>query len=230
MSARDDNGSGWHGGGGSFHNGGGGLGNGGVGGGRGGGGWGGGAGYNGGYQAHYGLNTGNTWHGNTAFGQAGGNVQGYGTRQGYGQITNLRKPDGTPMMPPAPAHPAAAVAAAPAVSVAAVPGLLGGVPVAPTIEEPLPPVVAPPVPSQPLQYTFGPRPIPMGQYAYDNLSIFSSGPPRYDQGYGFGTAHANSIVGNPAFGYGSAGTIGNYASSQVNRPAKGDFGHGSIWR
>jgi len=80
MSARDNNGSDWHGGGGSINNGGGGLGNGGIGGGMGVGGWGGGAGYNGGAQSRTGLTTGTEWKGNTAFGRPGSMATGYATR------------------------------------------------------------------------------------------------------------------------------------------------------
>lgn len=58
----------------------GGLGNGGIGGGMGGGGMGGGAGRNGGIGSNTGMQTGGTWHGNTAYGRAGGNVQAYGMR------------------------------------------------------------------------------------------------------------------------------------------------------
>lgn len=79
MSARDDFGSnagtsrGYAGGAG-------GLGNGGVGGGMGGGFQGGGAARNGGIGSSTGLTTGNTWHGNSAFGRAGGMAQAYGMR------------------------------------------------------------------------------------------------------------------------------------------------------
>lgn len=86
----------------------GGLGNGGIGGGMGGGHRGGGAGYNGGIGSRTGLTTGKDWHGNTAFGRAGGNVQAYGTRDArsldragmgptVGSFGNFRTPTGQAM-------------------------------------------------------------------------------------------------------------------------------------
>lgn len=136
MSARDDFGSdaGRPGGRGGSN---GGLANGGVGGGRGGGGGGGGAGRNGGYGSHTGLNTGNQWHGNTAFGRPGGNVQAYGTRRPNGQMTNLKDPYGRPLNPAPAANPAQPIQNRPP----AVPGLLAQppVPAGYPIEEPLPP-------------------------------------------------------------------------------------------
>lgn len=44
-----------------------------------------------------GLNTGKTWHGNTAFGPAGGVARGYGTRSGSGQLGSLRDWNGNPL-------------------------------------------------------------------------------------------------------------------------------------
>jgi len=86
----------------------GGLGNGGVGGGRGAGMGGGGAGRNGGYSSNTGLSTGNTWHGNTAFGRAGGRAAGYATRDArslasagtaptMGSFGQFKTPQGKPM-------------------------------------------------------------------------------------------------------------------------------------
>lgn len=132
MSARDDHGSDWHGGGGGNRgNGAGGLGNGGVGGGMGGGNRGGGAGHNGGIGNRTGLSTGTTWHGNTAFGQAGGNVQAYGTRRPNGQMVDMRNPDGTAIRPAVTQGPLNRPATA-----AAVPGLLDDIPVPASVPQP----------------------------------------------------------------------------------------------
>lgn len=110
MSARDSasGSSDWHGGGGSINNSGGGTSNGGIGGGQGGGIGGGGAGRNGGYGSQTGLTTGTDWHGNTAYGRAGGNVQAYGMRDArslrdagmgptMGTYGNFQTPQGQPM-------------------------------------------------------------------------------------------------------------------------------------
>lgn len=134
----------------------GGLGNGGVGGGMGGGHRGGGAGYNGGIGSRTGMTTGNTWHGNSAYGRAGGAVQAYGMRDAaslgragmgptVGSFGNFRTPTGQAMFAGSPVQGQSfyGINMGQALSQAqraqarqpAAPGLLGGAPTPSAVEQ-----------------------------------------------------------------------------------------------